>query len=225
VTGVESDKRSRLDQFIGDPEEALSSIAHGFGLVLSVGGVIALVTLSILRGTRWHLAGCSIYGGTLLFLYTASTLYHGFRSPTAKHVLRILDHAGIYLLIAGTYTPFLLVNLRGHWGWTLLALIWGLSLVGVTFKFFYAERFEIVSTLTYIAMGWLIIIAVKPLLLFVPMRSVLWLVVGGVIYTTGVFFFVSQKLRYSHGIWHMFVLAGSACHFIAVVLVIGPPHM
>lgn len=209
-----------MDLWRHDREEAFNSLAHGFGLVFSIVGVIALVSLALLRGTRWHLVGSSVYGVTLVFLYTASTLYHGFRSPTAKRILRILDHTGIYLLIAGTYTPFLLINLRGHWGWTLLTLVWTVCLVGIIFKVFSTGRFEIISTLTYVAMGWLIVVAVKPFLSFVPMNAVMWLLAGGLFYTSGVVFFAWERLRYSHGIWHLFVLAGSVCHFVAVVLVV-----
>ncbi|HKV40633.1 MAG TPA: hemolysin III family protein [Blastocatellia bacterium] len=210
------------DERIAELEEVVNSITHGVGLVLSVVGFTVLVILCVMHGTRWQMVGCSIYGASLVSLYTASTLYHSLKSPRAKRVLKVLDHAAIYLLIAGTYTPFTLISLRGHWGWTLFGLVWGLSLIGVVFKCFYAHRFQIVSTLVYVAMGWLGLFAIKPLLLFVQTGAVLWLLAGGLLYTAGLFFFAQPKLRYAHGIWHVFVLAGSTCHFIAVVLVIRP---
>src|SRR4030095_9459569 len=203
-------------------EELANSITHGVGLALSVIGLIVLIVLSVTRGTAWHILGCTIYGGTLVLLYSASTLYHSFRTPRLKRVLKILDHTAIYLLIAGTYTPFTLVNLRGFWGWTLFSLVWGLSVFGILWKLFHVERFPIVSTLVYIAMGWLVVIAIKPVMLAVPMSGIIWLVAGGLFYTVGVVFFASKRIPYNHAIWHMFVMAGSICHYFAVLFSVLP---
>ena len=203
-------------------EELANGITHGIGLALSVVGLVALVALSIIRGNGWHIAGCTTFGVTLVLLYTASTLYHSFRRPRLKRILKILDHTAIYLLIAGTYTPFTLVNLRGFWGWVLFALVWGFCLFGIVWKLFHAERFLLVSTLLYIAMGWLVLIAVKPLLAAVPLSGIAWLLAGGLFYMVGVLFFALKRVPYNHAIWHVFVMAGSICHYIAVVLYVLP---
>jgi len=203
-------------------EELANSITHGVGLALSVVGLIVLVVLSVTRGNAWHIAGCTIFGVTLVLLYSASTFYHAFRAPRLKRILKILDHTAIYLLIAGTYTPFTLVNLRGFWGWTLFSLVWGLSVFGILWKFFHAERFQIISTLIYLAMGWLVLIAIKPVTVALPLSGILWLVAGGVFYTIGVPFFALKRLPYNHAIWHLFVLAGSICHFLAVMFAVLP---
>ena len=203
-------------------EELANSITHGIGLALSVIGLIVLIVLSALRGNGWHIAGCTTFGVTLVLLYTASTMYHTFQTRRLKRILKILDHAAIYLLIAGTYTPFTLVNMRGFWGWTLFSLVWSLSAFGVLWKLFHVERFQIVSTLVYIAMGWLVLIAVKPLFAAVPLWGIAWLAAGGMFYTVGVLFFGMKRLRYNHAIWHLFVMAGSVCHYFAVVLYVLP---
>jgi hemolysin III len=203
-------------------EELANSITHGIGLALSVVGLIALVVLSVMRGDAWHIAGCTTFGVTLVLLYAASTLYHTFHTPRLKRILKILDHAAIYLLIAGTYTPFTLVNLRGFWGWTLFSLVWGLSVFGILWKLVHVERFQIVSTLVYLAMGWVVLIAIKPVMSSVPSWGIVWLVAGGLFYTVGVVFFALNRLRYNHAIWHVFVMAGSICHYIAVMFYVLP---
>jgi hemolysin III len=203
-------------------EELANGITHGIGLALSVVGLAILVILSILNGSAWHIAGCTTFGVTLVLLYTASTLYHSLRTPHLKRVLKILDHAAIYLLIAGTYTPFTLVNLRGFWGWTLFGLVWSLSIFGILWKLFHVDRFQIVSTLIYIVMGWIVVIAVKPLLAAVPLSGILWLLAGGLFYTVGVLFFAWKRIPYNHAIWHVFVMAGSICHYFAVLFYVLP---
>jgi hemolysin III len=203
-------------------EELANRITHGIGLVLSVAGLAGLTTLSIIRGSAWHIAGCTTFGVTLVLLYAASTLYHSFHRPRLKRILKVLDHAAIYLLIAGTYTPFTLVNLRGLWGWILFTLIWSLCLFGIVWKLFHAERFRVVSTIIYVAMGWLVLIAVKPLMAAVPLSGIAWLLAGGLFYTTGVLFFALRRVPYNHAIWHVFVMAGSICHYFAVLLYVVP---
>lgn len=205
-------------------EEVANTITHGIGLLLSVVGFVVLLVLAALRGTAWHIVACSIYGATLICLYTASTLYHAVISPRVKRALRIFDHSAIYLLIAGTYTPFLLVSLRGPWGWSLFGVIWGLALAGVLFKFWFVERFVILSTAIYIAMGWLVVIAAKPVITHVPFTALIWLLAGGLAYTGGVIFFAAKRIPYSHAIWHLFVLAGSICHYFAVLSTVIPPR-
>ncbi|HXX99699.1 MAG TPA: hemolysin III family protein [Candidatus Limnocylindrales bacterium] len=203
-------------------EELANSLTHGFGLGLSVAGFVVLVVLAILRGTAWHIVACSIYGVTLICLYAASTLYHAVVSPRVKRVLRILDHGAIYLLIAGTYTPFLLLNLRGPWGWSLFGVVWGLAIAGIVFKVWFVGHFEFLSTAVYIAMGWLVIIAAKPVLAHIPGVTLLLLLTGGIFYSTGVIFFAWKRLPYSHAVWHVFVIAGSTCHYFAVLRSVLP---
>jgi hemolysin III len=203
-------------------EEMANGITHGVGLALSLIGFFVLLTLSILRGSAWHVAGCGVFGLTLVFAYAASTAYHSFRKPHLRRALKILDHSAIYLLIAGTYTPFTLVNLRGFWGWTLFGLVWTLSAVGITFKLFHVDRFKVMSTLVYVMMGWIVVIAIKPLLAAIPMAGIIWLVAGGLFYTVGVVFFAWDKIPYNHAVWHLFVLAGSVCHYFAVLFYVLP---
>ncbi len=205
-------------------EELINSITHGAGLALSVAGLVVLVTLAALKGTAWHIVGCSVYGATLVLLYSASTLYHSMRSPRLKRFFRIIDHASIHLLIAGTYTPFTLVNLRGGWGWTLFGLVWGLAALGILFKIFFVGRFPIASTAVYLLMGWLVVIAIKPLLTLVPSGGLLWLLAGGLAYSAGVVFFAWEKMPYNHAVWHVFVLTGSICHYFAVLFYVLPAN-
>ena len=198
-------------------EEIANAVTHGIGLLLSIAGFVVLLVFAILRGTASHIIACSIYGATLICLYAASTLYHAVISPRLKRVLKIFDHSAIYLLIAGTYTPFLLLNLRGAWGWSLFGVIWGLALAGILLKFWFVDHFEYLSTAMYVAMGWLVIVAAKPLLAHVPTVALLWLLAGGLFYSSGVVFYVWERLPYSHVVWHLFVLAGSTCHYFAVL--------
>ena len=199
-------------------EEVAHSVTHGIGLLGAVAGLVLLLVLAAATRDPWRITACAIYASTLVLLYGTSTLYHALSATRARDVFRVLDHSAIYLLIAGTYTPFALVSLRGPWGWTLLAIVWSLALAGVTMKAVFGARWPIISTALYIAMGWVVIIAVKPLVAHVPPAGIAWLVAGGLAYTGGVAFYAWTKLRYSHAIWHLFVLAGSVCHYIAVVL-------
>jgi hemolysin III len=203
-------------------EEIANGITHGVGAGLSIAGLTVLVVLAAIYGDVWRVVSFSIYGSTLIILYLASTLYHSFQHPQAKRILRIIDHASIYLLIAGTYTPFLLVSMRGAWGWTLLVLIWGLALLGVGFKALFADRFQKLSLLAYIFMGWLSVVVLKEALVSIPTGGVLLVAIGGVVYTVGVIFYVWKKLPYSHAIWHVFVLGGSMCHYFAVLFYLLP---
>jgi hemolysin III len=203
-------------------EEIANSITHGIGLLLSLTGLALLVVLAILKGTAWHIVSCVVYGVTLVLVYLASTLYHSVPSERTKRILKILDHSAIYLLIAGTYTPFLLVTLRGGWGWTLFGIVWGMALLGIVFKIFFLDRFRAISTTGYVAIGWLAVIAMKPLLAMLPTGGILWLVAGGMAYTLGVAFYSWRRLPYNHAIWHVFVLAGSVCHYVAVLIYVLP---
>ena len=203
-------------------EELANSITHGVGLALSGAGGVVLIVLAALRGDAWHVVGVSVFGATLVMLYSASMVYHIVRSPRAKRVFRILDHSSIYLLIAGTYTPFLLVNMRGGWGWTIFGLVWGLAVLGILFKAFFVERYGIASTAVYLAMGWIVVIAVKPLLASVAGGGIALLLAGGVAYSLGVVFFAWERFPFNHAIWHLFVLAGSVFHYFAVLFYVLP---
>lgn len=197
---------------------------HGIGAALAVAALVVLVVFAAIRGTAWHVVSCSIYGTTLVLLFAASTLYHSLPWPGVKRGLKILDHSAIYLLIAGTYTPFLLGPLRGPWGWSLFGVIWGLALVGIGFKLFFAGRFKLLSTLIYIGLGWIVVIAFRPLVKALPLPGILWLVAGGVAYTLGTVFYLGRRIPYNHAIWHVFVLAGSVCHFFSVLLYVIPRY-
>ncbi len=199
-------------------EEIANSVTHGVGAVLSVAGLIALCVVATLRGDIAHIVTFSIYGTTLVLLHTASTLYHALTAPRAKRVFRILDHAAIYSVIAGTYTPFLVLAIRGTLGWILLGFIWALTIIGVVFKSLYVGRFGIISTITYVLMGWLAIFLIRSLLHTLPPAGVAWVLAGGLAYTLGVVFFAWKKLPYGHAMWHLFVLAGASCHYVAVLV-------
>lgn len=203
-------------------EEIANSITHGLGVLFSIAGLAILVTLAAMYGDAWHVVSCSIYGATLLVLYTSSTLYHGIPHPKAKRILRIFDHSAIFLLIAGTYTPFTLVNLRGPWGWSLFGTIWGLALAGVVLQLTPWRRLRALSVSLYLGMGWAIVIAIRPLIEAVPPRGLLLLVLGGLAYTLGVLFYLWRSLPHHHAIWHLFVLSGSVLHFFAVLLYVIP---
>lgn len=203
-------------------EEVVNSVTHGVGLVLSIMGFGALVTLAAIHGTAWHLVGCSIFGVTLVLLYTASTLYHAVHIPRVKPVLRMLDHSAIYLLIAGTYTPFTLVNLRGPWGWTLLGVVWSAAILGIALRALRPRRHEVLAVVAYVAMGWTALVAIKPLMASVAPGGLLLLFLGGVSYTGGLIFYAWRRLPYHHAIWHGFVLAGSVFHFCSILFYVIP---
>lgn len=197
-------------------EEKLNALTHGVGAILALCGLISLTAEAYTNGGLWHLVSFSIYGISLFLLYLSSTLYHSFTKERTKYILKIFDHAAIYLLIAGTYTPFTLVSLHGPLGWTIFGVTWGLAAIGIVFQVFFVKRFKLFSTLCYILMGWLILFAIKPLTAALPAMGVYWLVAGGVFYTVGAVFYLVRKIPYNHAVWHLFVLAGSAAHFVAV---------
>ena len=202
--------------------ELASALTHGVGAMAALAGSAVLITLAALHGDAWQLGASIVFGVTLLLLYVASTLYHSVQHPVAKGRLKVFDHCAIYLLIAGTYTPFTLIGLRGPWGWGLFIAIWTLAIGGVVFKLFYTGRFKRLSTLIYIAMGWLIIVAIKPMLNSLDAWTLGWLLAGGLFYTLGTYFYHRESIPYSHAIWHMFVIAGSVCHFVAVTAQVLP---
>jgi hemolysin III len=191
-------------------------------MILSVTALSVLAVLAGREGDPWRIVSLAIYGLTLVIMYTSSALYHAFKRPRVKRIFRYLDHSSIFLLIAGTYTPFTLVNLRGPWGWTLFGLIWGLAALGLVMTVSGFGRSRLLASLLYIGMGWLVVIAIKPLMEAIPAGGIFWLVAGGLFYTSGVAFYVWKKLYFNHAIWHIFVLAGSACHFFAILFYVLP---
>jgi hemolysin III len=198
-------------------EEIANSLSHGLGLAAALVGASFLIVTAVQQGSVSFIVGASVFAATMVLLYLASTLYHALPVSRAKGVLLVCDHAAIFLFIAGTYTPFTLGVLRGAWGWTLFGLVWGLAVAGIAFKVIGGvARYPILSTSVYLGMGWLFLIAAGPVWHLMPLAGLLWLLAGGIAYTVGVGFFVTEKVRYNHLIWHLFVLAGTACHFVAV---------
>jgi hemolysin III len=214
---------NRRERMLSRGEELASALTHGCGLVACVAAVPPLVLAAGRRADGWLLAGCAVFGATLILLYTASTCYHAVRQPELKRRLRMLDHAAIYLLIAGTYTPFVLGPLRQNVGWTLFWLIWGMAGLGVLYKLLLGPRFPAFSTLSYLAMGWLAVLVLRPLAGELPAAGLAWLIAGGLLYTGGVAVFVWERARFGHAVWHGFVLAGSGCHYWAVFAYAIPP--
>lgn len=197
-------------------EEVANAITHAVGVVLSVVALILLVVYASFEGDAWRIVGVSIFGSALILLYMASTLYHALPQPSLKRIMRILDHSAIYVLIAGTYTPFLLGIMRSTWGWVLFGVLWGAAVAGIVFKLFCIGRFDKISTLFYVAMGWAIVVAIKPAVELVPVGGMVLMLIGGLAYMGGVIFYLWDRLPYNHAIWHLFVLAGSATHFAAI---------
>lgn len=201
-------------------EEITNAILHGIGLGLAIAALVVLVVFARTYGEGQHVVAFSIYGSTLVILYLASTLYHSFPRGKVKDIFRVLDHACVYLLIAGTYTPLTLIALKGTLGWAIFGVVWGIALVGIVFKIFFIKRFIVLSTLLYVVMGWMIVVAVKPLVASVNQTSLWFLFIGGLLYTVGTAFYGWQKMKYNHAVWHLFVLGGSICHFFTVLFLL-----
>jgi hemolysin III len=197
-------------------EEFYSAVTHGFGALAALAGGIVMITVAALHGDGWQLASAIVFSASMLLLYVASTLYHAMDSPRAKSRLKVFDHCAIYLLIAGTYTPFTLVGLRGDVGRNLFIAIWSLAAAGMVFKLFFTGRFRLLSTGVYVAMGWMVLLAIRPVMAALDGWTLGWLIAGGVAYTLGTVFYHRPSMRYSHAVWHLFVVAGSVCHYIAV---------
>jgi hemolysin III len=200
-----------------------NAITHGVGAAFALVGAVYLIVAST-RGTAWTVVGCSVFAGTLVLVYLCSTLYHSLVRTRARHVFHVLDHSAIYLLIAGTYTPFTLVSLRGPVGWWLFGVVWALAVAGVIFKSFAVGRFAVASALVYLFQGWFVVFAAKPLIQAITWHGTLWLAAGGVAYTLGIVFFALDRRRYFHAAWHLFVLAGSAAHYFAILFYVVPPR-
>jgi hemolysin III len=198
-----------------------NAITHGIGAVLAIAGAVYLIAAAT-RGDRLHVVTCSIFAATLVLVYLCSTLYHSLVRTGARHVFQVLDHASIYLLIAGTYTPFTLISLRGPVGWTLFAIVWAMAIAGIAFKSVALGRFEVLSALAYLFQGWVVVFAARPLLAAIGWPGIAWLGAGGLFYTLGIVFFAFDRLRYFHATWHIFVLAGSVAHYFAILFFVVP---
>ncbi|MFN2396459.1 MAG: hemolysin III family protein [Bacteroidales bacterium] len=197
-------------------EEIVNAILHGIGAGLSIAALVVLIIFANIYGDTWHIVSFSIYGATLIILYLASTVYHSLPKGKWKNVLHVIDHLSIFLLIAGTYTPITLTAMRGPWGWSIFGVVWGIAFLGIILKVFWMDKLKFLSVGLYVIMGWIIVIAIKPLLDSLETISLIFLLAGGLSYSVGIIFYIWRRLKYSHGIWHLFVLAGSICHFFTV---------
>lgn len=197
-------------------EEIANTVSHGLGLLLALAGAALLLVVTARAGSGWSIVGDSVFAATMVLLYLSSTLYHSLKPNKAKEVFRLLDHGAVFLLIAGTYTPFTLGVLRGPWGWTLLGLVWALAIGGIGMKAMFGARHMWLSVALYVTMGWLVVIAAKTVITHVQVAGLLWILAGGIAYTGGLGFFAAHRMRYSHFIWHLFVITGTTCHFFAV---------
>ncbi|TQR18826.1 PAQR family membrane homeostasis protein TrhA [Psychrobacillus soli] len=202
-------------------EEIANAIIHGIGALLSIAALVILIVSSVTRGTAWHVVSFTLFGTTMVLLYASSTLVHGFPTGRAKDVFEIMDHSAIYFFIAGTYTPFLFLAVKGTLGWTLFGIVWGLAIAGTVFKAYFVKRFLHTSTLLYVVMGWLMVFAWKPLVANVSTQGLIYLAIGGVLYTVGAVFYVWRGFTYHHAVWHVFVLAASILHFFAVMTLLA----
>ncbi len=198
-------------------EEIFNSISHGTGGLLAIAGTVVLIVFSAIYSDAWAVVASCIYGASLIILYTMSTLYHAISNPKAKKFFRIMDHNTIFFLIAGTYTPYTLVTLRGPIGWTLFGIVWGAAIIGIILNSIDLEKFKKISLVCYVLMGWVIIFAIKPMIKAMPSISLVFLLVGGIFYTVGIVFYVIKKIRYFHSIWHLFTVAGSIFHYFSIL--------
>ena len=203
-------------------EEKINILSHATGFILSMVALVLLVRHAALHGDVWHIVSFSIFGSSLILLYAASTFYHGAKKPELRNRLKVFDHASIYVLIAGTYTPFTLVTLKGPIGWAIFGISWGLALTGIILKLFFTGRYNLVSTIMYVLMGWIIVFAIKPLINNLPPEGLRWLVAGGISYTAGAILYSIKKIKFNHAIFHVFVLTGSFCHFMSVFFYVLP---
>ena len=203
-------------------EERINIISHAIGFVLSIVALVLLLIRASAHGNAWHIVSFGIFGLSLVFLYAASTLYHSAKKPESRNRLRIFDHASIYVLIAGTYTPFTLVTLNGPTGWMIFAMSWGLAITGIILKLFFTGKYHLLSTLMYVFMGWIIVFAIKPLIENLSSEGLFWLIAGGVAYTTGAVLYSIKKIKFNHAIFHAFVLVGSFSHFVSVFFYVLP---
>jgi len=209
-------KKAKEIKHYSPVEEKINIMSHAVGFILSIVALVLLVSHASINGNAWHIVSFSVFGVSLMVLYAASTVYHSAKNPSFRKKMRIVDHAAIYILIAGTYTPFTLVTLNGFTGWLVFGITWGMAVTGITLKLFFTGKYDAISTLMYVFMGWIIVFAIKPLIENLASEGLYWLVAGGMAYTTGAILYSIKKIKFNHAIFHVFVLAGSFCHFVAV---------
>ena len=209
-------------EYYSPMEEKINIISHATGFILSIVAFVLLVMRASLQGDVWQIVSFSIFGASLIILYGASTLYHSAKNPLLRNKLNIIDHASIYVLIAGTYTPFTLVTLKGTIGWVIFGISWGLALTGIILKLFFTGKYDLISTIMYVFMGWVIVFAIKPLIHHLPLEGLLWLFAGGISYTIGAILYSIKKIKFNHAIFHILVLIGSFCHFVSVFFYVLP---
>lgn len=200
-------------------EEIFNSVSHGTGGLLAIAGTVVLIVFAAIYSNAWGVVSSAIYGASMIILYTMSTLYHAITNRKAKKFFRIMDHNTIFLLIAGTYTPYTLVPLRGSLGWVIFGIIWGATIIGIVFNSIDLEKYRKLSVVCYVAMGWAIIIAIKPMIAHVPLISLVFLLIGGVLYTGGIVFYVIKKIKYFHSVWHLFTIAGTVFHYFSILFI------
>lgn len=199
-------------------EEIANSITHGIGLLLSISGLVLLVVFASLRGNAWHIVSFSIFGTGMIMVYTSSTLFHAFQKIKIKSILNIIDHSSVFILIAATYTPFTLVTIRGPLGWSIFGVVWAVAIAGIILKIFFIGKYRILSTILYVAIGWILLLAIRSLYMYLPTPGFWLLMAGCFTYSIGVIFYLWRSLPFGHSIWHLFVLGGTICHFFAVIL-------
>ena len=209
-------------KFDSPAEERINIASHALGLVLSLVGLALLVVRAIAQGNILHVASCAIFGASLVMLYATSTTYHSARTPAFRHRMRVVDHAMIYVLIAGSYTPITLITMGGATGWLMFGIAWGMAFTGILLKLFFTGRFNLLSTLMYVFMGWILVLGIEPLIDNLPANGLIWLLSGGIAYTLGAVLYAIKKIRFNHAIFHIFVLLGSACHFVTVYFYVLP---
>jgi hemolysin III len=202
-------------------EEILNAVTHGIGAALAVAALVGMLVYYYNDGV-WHLTSCLVYGLSLILLYLASTLYHSFKNERLKLIFKFIDHAAIYVVIAGSYTPFALIPLRGDLGWMIFTVVWSLALAGIIFQIFCVKKFRLLGTICYLGMGWFAVVMIQPLLHRLPIDAIYWLIAGGLFYTVGAVFYLFKKIPFNHAIWHLFVLVGSAAHFVAIFKFVLP---
>ncbi len=213
---------SKEIKFYPPLEEKFNIITHGLGFLLGIAALVLLIVRAAQLGDAWHIVSFTIYGSSMIVLYAASTSYHSAKKPRLRYYLNIVDHSSIYLLIAGTYTPFALVTLNGTIGWVIFGVVWGLAVAGIVMKLFFIGKYKILSTIMYVLMGWIILFAIKPLINNLPLPGLYWLLAGGIAYTIGAVLYSFNRLKFNHAVFHVFVLLGSLCHFITIYLYVLP---
>jgi hemolysin III len=203
-------------------EEIVNGASHALGAALSVAGLVLIVVKAVMAGDPWSIVSVAIFGASMVLLYSASSIYHFTESPGLKLACQRMDHSAIYLLIAGTYTPFSLVTIRGGWGWTIFGIVWAAAIAGIVVQNVFPGRFRTLMTALYVVMGWVVVIAIEPIVRLLPFPGLMWLFAGGLFYTGGVYFYIKKRFRFSHGVWHLFVLAGTVSHYIAIYCYVVP---